>query len=62
MAITQAAADGDAAEVGEQEEANAIRSQGDDPVDEATGSIDGGTVLARVSTQPGINHAPTNEG
>ncbi len=46
VAITQAAADGDAAEAGEREEADVDRSQGDDLVDEATGSVDGRTVLA----------------
>src|SRR6266404_5671978 len=60
MAITQAAADGDAAEASEREEANTIRSQGDDPEDEATGSVDRRMVLARVSAQPGVHHAAPN--
>ncbi len=45
---------------GEREEADVDRSQGDDLADKATGSVDGGTVLARVSVQPSIDHAPTD--
>src|SRR6266404_1643025 len=60
MAITQAAADGDAAEASEREEANTIRSQGDDLEDTATGSVDRRMVLARVSAQPGVDHAAPN--
>jgi len=59
VAITQAAADGDAAEAHEREEANITRSQGDDTADEAAGSIEGGTVLAGVSTQSSVYNAPT---
>jgi len=62
MAISQAAADGHAAEVSEREEADINRSQGDDLEDEASASDDGGTVLARGDLQPGVDHAPTATG
>jgi len=51
MALSQAAADGHAAEVCEREEADRNRSQGDVVTDASTGSDNGGTVLARVSAQ-----------
>src|SRR6266404_6779268 len=60
MAISQAAADVHAAEVGEREEADRCRSQRDDAVNKITGSDDGRTVLAGVHAQPGVDHAPTN--
>src|SRR5882762_7679423 len=60
MALSQAAADGHAAEVREREEADRNRSQGDVVADASTGSDDGGTVLARVSAQSGVDNAPTN--
>ncbi len=62
MAITQAAADGDATEASEREEANAIRSQGNDLANEAAGSDNGRMVLAGVCAQSGVNHAPTDRG
>ncbi len=62
VAITQAAANGGAAEAGMDEEADTPRSQGGHSEDKATGSVDGRTVLARVSMQPGINHATTDTG
>ena len=62
VAITQAAADGDAAEASKREEANVVRSQRNDLADEAAGSDNGGTVLAGVCAQPSVDHAPTNSG
>jgi len=62
VAITQAAADGHAAEVGQREEADDIRSQTNDLADQATGSDNGGTVLARGSAQSGVDHATTDGG
>ena len=61
MAITQAAADGHAAEVRQREEADINRSQRDVVADAAAGSDDGRTVLAGVCAESGVNHAPTNE-
>ncbi len=46
MAISQATADGHAAEAGEREEVDITGGQTDDLADEAAGSVDGGTVLA----------------
>jgi len=60
MALSQAAADGHAAEVREREEADRNRSQGDVVADASTGADDGGTVLAGVSAQPSVDHAPTD--
>src|SRR6266404_2357891 len=62
MAISQATADGHAAEVSERKEADITRSQGDDLEDEASGSINGRTVLARGSAQPGVDHATADSG
>jgi len=60
MALSQAAADGHAAEVREREEADRDRSQGDVVADASTGSDDGGTVLAGVGAQSGVDNAPTD--
>ena len=60
VALSQAAADGHTAEICEREEADVARSQEHDLADKPTGSIDGGTVLARVSAQPHVDHAPTD--
>ncbi len=60
MAISQATADVHTAEVSKQKEADIGRSEQDAPEDEASGSVDGRTVLARSSTQPCADHAPTN--
>ncbi len=60
MALSQAAADGHAAEVREREEADHNRGQGDVAADAAAGSDNGRTVLARVSQESGVDHAPTN--
>ena len=60
MAITQAAADGHAAETSQREEANNNRSPRDVAVDVATGSDDGRTVLARIGEESGVDHAPTD--
>ncbi len=60
VALSQAAADSHAAEAHKREEADIDRSQGNDLEDKASGSVDGGTVLARVSAQPGVDHASTD--
>src|SRR6266404_261089 len=60
MALSQAAADGHAAEVRQREEANAHRSQRDATADAAAGSDDGRTVLAGVGAESGVDHAPTD--
>src|SRR6266404_3537268 len=60
MALSQAAADGHAAEVREREEANRDRSEGDVVTDASTGTDDGGTVLAGVGTESGVDNAPTD--
>ncbi len=60
MAITQAAADGDTAEVGTPEETNPGRSKGGDT--DTEGSVNGGTVLARTGMQSGVNNATTDTG
>jgi len=60
VAITQAAADGHAAETSQQEEANHNRSQRNVATDVAAGSDDGRTVLARVCEESGVDHAPTD--
>src|SRR6266404_4213571 len=60
MALSQAAADGHTAEVREREEVDHNRSQGDVAANAAAGSDDERTVLAGVSAQSGVDHAPTN--